>query len=130
AGGRGGRGRTPWGGRGGGGGPGGPGGAPPAGTAGWGAGPRGSAGVGPSGPPPGARYDTGSGDRAAARPSMSTHPAVPAIDPVEPPADDFDFTRPAFRRDPYPTYRRLRATTPLHCVERGAIRLWVPTRHR
>jgi len=60
---------------------------------------------------------------------MSTHPAGPAIDLVEPPVDDFDFTRPAFRRDPYPTYRRLRETTPLHCVERGAIRFWVLTRH-
>jgi hypothetical protein len=60
---------------------------------------------------------------------MSTHSAVPATDPAELPADDFDFTRPAFRRDPYPTYRRLRETTPLHCVERGAIRFWVLTRH-
>ena len=60
---------------------------------------------------------------------MSTHPAVPASGSSEPPADPFDFTRPAFRRDPYPSYRRLREAAPLHCVESGAFRFWVLTRH-
>jgi len=55
---------------------------------------------------------------------MSTNLAVPA------PAEDlFDFTRPAFRRDPYPTYRALRESGPIHCVERGALRFWVLHRH-
>jgi cytochrome P450 len=46
-----------------------------------------------------------------------------------PPADAFDFTRPAFRRDPYPTYRALRESTPLHCFETERARFWVLTRH-
>ena len=63
---------------------------------------------------------------------MSTHPAASdalASTTGGATADAFDFTRPAFRRDPYPTYRRLRETAPLHCIEGGAFRFWVLTRH-
>jgi cytochrome P450 len=45
------------------------------------------------------------------------------------PADAFDFTRPAFRRDPYATYRALRESAPLHCVQGAIGRFWVLTRH-
>lgn len=45
------------------------------------------------------------------------------------PADLFDFTRPAFRRDPYPTYRILRERTPIARIERGPVRFTVLTRH-
>lgn len=45
------------------------------------------------------------------------------------PRHAFDFTHPAFRRDPYPTYRRLRESAPLHCLEGGPRRFWVLTRH-
>jgi cytochrome P450 len=41
----------------------------------------------------------------------------------------FDFTRPAFRRDPYATYRVLRESAPLHCVDGALGRFWVLTRH-
>ena len=40
-----------------------------------------------------------------------------------------DFTRPAFRRDPVPTYHRLREIAPIARIERGAIRFTVLTRH-
>jgi cytochrome P450 len=43
--------------------------------------------------------------------------------------DLFDFTRPAFRRDPYPTYRVLREQMPVARVDRGPIRFSVLTRH-
>jgi cytochrome P450 len=47
-----------------------------------------------------------------------------------PPADDtLDFTRPEFRRDPVPTYHRLRESTPICSIERGAFRFTVLTRH-
>jgi cytochrome P450 len=58
-----------------------------------------------------------------------------ASPPGPSPSDDdlleraFDFTRPAFRRDPYPTYRALREREPVHRVERGPARFWVLTRH-
>lgn len=55
---------------------------------------------------------------------MAASPSLPTA-----PEDAFDFTRPAFRRDPYPTYRQLRESAPLHCVERGRTRFWVLTRH-
>jgi cytochrome P450 len=55
---------------------------------------------------------------------MSTNLALPA-----PSEDLFDFTRPAFRRDPYPTYRALRESGPIHCVERGPFRFWALHRH-
>src|SRR5512134_1013157 len=45
------------------------------------------------------------------------------------PENAFDFTRPAFRRDPYPTYRALRESAPLHCAQGGLGRYWVLTRH-
>jgi len=45
------------------------------------------------------------------------------------PTDLFDFTRPAFRRDPYPTYRILRERMPVARVERGPVRFTVLTRH-
>lgn len=53
--------------------------------------------------------------------------AVPAAGDA--PTDLFDFTRPAFRRDPYPTYRILREQMPIARVERGPIRFTVLTRH-
>jgi cytochrome P450 len=49
--------------------------------------------------------------------------------PEEPPADLLDFTRPAFRRDPVPTYHALREAGPIHRVDRGAMRFTVLTRH-
>ena len=49
--------------------------------------------------------------------------------PQSAPQGAFDFTRPAFRRDPYPTYRQLRESAPLHRIERGRTRFWVLTRH-
>jgi hypothetical protein len=47
----------------------------------------------------------------------------------EAPEGAFDFSRPEFRRDPYPTYRRLRESAPVHCVEAGRARFWVLTRY-
>src|SRR5690606_23753089 len=68
-------------------------------------------------------------------PTSPSPPAPVGVPPVSSPGGrsaraDFDFTRPAFRRDPYPTYRALRESTPLHCIEtdRGT-RFWVLTRH-
>jgi cytochrome P450 len=49
--------------------------------------------------------------------------------PQSAPENAFDFTRPAFRRDPYETYRQLREAAPLHRIERGRSRFWVLTRH-
>jgi cytochrome P450 len=55
---------------------------------------------------------------------------APSFFPVSDPLSDaFDFTRPEFRRDPYPTWRALRERAPVHCIERGPVRFWVLTRH-
>jgi hypothetical protein len=43
--------------------------------------------------------------------------------------DLLDFTRPEFRRDPVPTYHRLREQAPIASVARGAVRFTVLTRH-
>ncbi len=40
-----------------------------------------------------------------------------------------DFTRPAFRRDPVPTYNLLRERAPIATIERGALHFTVLTRH-
>lgn len=68
---------------------------------------------------------------ASSPPSQSPPPASSGAPAASPPGGlGFDFTRPAFRRDPYPTYRALRESAPLHCLEsdRGT-RFWVLTRH-
>lgn len=46
-----------------------------------------------------------------------------------PPESPLDFTRPAFRRDPYATYRELRESAPLHYLQGPLSRFWVLTRH-
>jgi cytochrome P450 len=46
--------------------------------------------------------------------------------PIE---DLFDFTRPDFRRDPLPTYRRLRDEAPVCRVDRGPLHFTVLSRH-
>lgn len=58
---------------------------------------------------------------------MSTHLRRPEVAALPP--DALDFTRPAFRRDPYPTYRLLREHGPVHAFERGPVRFWILTRH-
>ncbi|HTO08503.1 MAG TPA: cytochrome P450, partial [Myxococcota bacterium] len=50
----------------------------------------------------------------------------PSADPGE---EILDFTRPEFRRDPVPTYHRLRETAPICTIERGVFRFTVLTRH-
>lgn len=55
---------------------------------------------------------------------MATAPS-----PADAPENAFDFTRPAFRRDPSATYRALRESAPLHRVQGPLGRFWVLTRH-
>lgn len=55
---------------------------------------------------------------------MSQSAPIPtASDPLP------DFASPAFRRDPYPTYRAMREATPVLQIERGPMRLSVLSRH-
>lgn len=52
-----------------------------------------------------------------------------ASSPAALPERLFDFTRPAFRRDPYASYRALRESAPLHVREGDRGRFWVLHRH-